>query len=49
MGEGCLTPNVIPPKGKISVILSGDGKTVEVDPNQVTLIAIGTKHKNART
>lgn len=49
MGEGCLTPNVIPPKGKISVILSDDGKTVEVDPNHVTITAIGTKHKNART
>ncbi len=49
MGEGCLTPNVIPPKGKISVILTDDGKTIEVDTTQVTLIAIGTKHKNART
>lgn len=47
-GEGFITPNIIPPKGLISVTLTGDGKTVEVDPHHVTILSIGTKHENAR-
>lgn len=49
LGEGYLTPNVIPPKGKISVTLLSDGKIAEFDPPHVTITTIGTKHKNART
>ena len=48
LGEGFITPNIIPPQGKISVTLMGDGKTVEVDPHHVTILSIGTKYQHAR-
>ena len=46
LGEGCLTPNVIPPTGRLSVILTKSGKMTEVDARDVTILRIGSRKHN---
>ena len=45
LGEGCLTPNVIPPTGRLSVILTKSGKMTEVDSRDVTILRIGSRKR----
>ena len=45
LGEGCLTPNVIPPTGRLSVILTKSGKMTEVDARDVTILRIGSRKR----
>lgn len=45
LGEGCLTPNVIPPTGRLSVILTKSGKMTEVDLRDVTILRIGSRKR----
>ena len=45
LGEGCLTPNVIPPPGRLSVILTKSGKMTEVDARDVTILRIGSRKR----
>lgn len=45
LGEGCLTPNVIPPTGRLSVILTKSGKMTEVDARDVTILRIGSRER----
>ena len=46
LGEGCLTPNVIPPTGRLSVILTKSGEMTEVDARDVTILRIGSRKHN---
>lgn len=46
LGEGCLTPNVIPPTGRLSVILTQSGEMTEVDARDVTILRIGSRKHN---
>ena len=45
LGEGYLTPNVIPPPGRLSVILTKSGKMTEVDARDVTILRIGSRKR----
>lgn len=46
LGEGCLTPNVIPPTGRLSVILTKSGEMTDVDARDVTILRIGSRKHN---
>ena len=43
LGEGCLTPNVIPPEGRLSVVLTKTGERLEVNARDVVILRIGSR------
>lgn len=45
LGEGCLTPNVIPPTGRLSVVLTETGEMLEVSARDVVVLRIGSRKR----